>query len=225
MINTTSKRQEKEVVSALIRLVQYLKEKHGPRIAFAHSWTWNLKSIAQELGVSYPEVDFHHHFDSSCMAPDGGILCLQGRPQDKFIYPIIITEFKNQGTNDLRLKEGRKKQARGNAIERLGKNVIGFRAALMRESIFPFVCLGYGYDFAPDSPILDRLTTIAMFGRLNKTYLHNDAQGRFNRGSLYFREQKWSVNEMFKIMKDIADRSILYYFSKYTAAHFQKPET
>ncbi|NCU30984.1 restriction endonuclease [Candidatus Saccharibacteria bacterium] len=223
-INATSKRQEKEVVSALIRLVQHLKEKHGKKIDFAHSWEWYLKDITKELKESYPGVEFHHHFDSSSMAPDGGILCLKGKPEDKFIYPIVIAEVKNQGTNDLRLKEGKKKQAKGNAIERLGKNVIGFRAALMRESIFPFVCFGYGCDFAADSSILDRVTTIAMFGSLNKTYLHNEEQGKFNRGSFYFREEKWSVDEMFEIMKDIAERSILYYFSKYKKEHFLKPE-
>lgn len=55
--------------------------------------------------------------------------------------------MKNQGTNDRRAREGLPRQAKGNAIERLGKNVIGLRAALMRESIFPFVCFGYGCDF------------------------------------------------------------------------------
>ena len=33
-----------------------------------------------------------------------------------------------------------------NAIERLGKNVIGFRTALLNEAIFPFVCFGDGCD-------------------------------------------------------------------------------
>lgn len=224
VINTTSKRQEKEVVSALIRLVQYLEDTYGKEIDFSHSWEWSLKDITAELNESYPEVDFHHHFDSSSMAPDGGILCLKGKPGNKLIYPIVIAEVKNQGTNDLRIKEGKKKQAKGNAIERLGKNVIGFRTALMREGIFPFVCFGYGCDFAPDSSILDRVTTIAMFGRLNRTYLHNEEQGRFSRGSFYFREKKWSVDEMFDIMKDIAERSILYYFSKYTKAQFLRPK-
>ena len=91
----------------------------------------------------------------------------------------------------------------------------------MRESIFPFVCFGYGCDFAKDSSILDRVSTMAMFGRLNKTYLHNEENGRFNRGSFYFREDEWSVDEMFTIMLDIADRSILYYFSKYREDHFR----
>ena len=29
----------------------------------------------------------------------------------------------------------------------LGKNVIGFRAAMLTEAIMPFVCFGYGCDF------------------------------------------------------------------------------
>ena len=62
---------------------------------------------------------------------------------------------------------------------------------------------------------------MAMFGHLNKTYLHNEEGGRFNRGSFYFRENEWSVDEMFTIMLDIAERSILYYFSKYREDHFR----
>ena len=224
IINATSKRQEKEVVGALFRVVAHLEEKYGPKVQFFHKWVWHLKDVTKELQESFPDVDFHYHFDSSSMAPDGGILCLRGKSDDKLIYPIVISEVKNQGTNDLRLKEGKKKQAKGNAIERLGKNVIGFRAALLRESIFPFVCFGYGCDFAPDSSILDRVTTIAMFGKLNKTYLHNQEQGTFNRGSFYFREEPWSEDDMYEIMKDIAERSILYYFSKYREEHFQQEE-
>jgi len=109
-----------------------------------------------------------------------------------------------------------KKQAKGNAIERLGKNVIGLRTALLYESIFPFVCIGYGCDFVSDSSILDRVSTIAMFGKLNVTHLHNTGDGgRFNRGSFYFREERWSVEEMNNILLDVAERSIYYYFSKY----------
>ena len=62
-----------------------------------------------------------------------------------------------------------------------------------------------------------------MFGRLNKTYLHNTgANDRFNRGSFYFRPRPWRVAEMFNIMKDIAERSVLYYFSKYGESHFAR---
>lgn len=86
-------------------------------------------------------------------------------------YPALISKVKNQGTNDAREREGLPRQARGNAIERLGKNLIGLRTALLRESIFQFVCFGYGCDFENGSSILDRVSTMAMFGQLNRTYL------------------------------------------------------
>lgn len=61
--------------------------------------------------------------------------------------PLPIAEVKNQGTNELRAEEGKARQAMGNAVEHLGKNVIGLRAAMLSEAIFLFVCFGYGCDF------------------------------------------------------------------------------
>jgi len=220
VINVTSKKQETQVIQALHLVVEYLSEKFGKRIRLSHESQWYLKDIVSELRHTYPDTEMHYFFESSCMRPDGGILCMQGQESDPMSYPILIAEVKNQGTNVLRLAEGKPKQAKGNAIERLGKNLIGFRTALMSESIFPFVCFGYGCDFAPNSSILDRVVTMAMFGQLNKTYLHNTEGGKFNRGSFYFRQEPWTVAEMSEVMKDIAERSILYYFSKYTEEHF-----
>jgi len=97
-----------------------------------HEKQWYLKDIVRELEHTYPDTDFHYHFDSTSIRPDGGILYIQGQPEDDLTYPILIAEVKNQGTNELRLKEGLPKQAKGNAIERLGKNLIGLRTALMR---------------------------------------------------------------------------------------------
>lgn len=61
---------------------------------------------------------------------------------------------------------------------------------------------------------------MAMFGELNKTYLHNEEGGKFNRGSFYFRCEKWTVDEMYDVMRDIAERSVMYYFSKFREEHF-----
>lgn len=224
VINVTSKKQETEVIQALEKVVGYLQDKYGRRIELEHSSTWLLKDIVSELESSYPAVAFHYHFESSNIRPDGGILRLKGPHGDPLTYPILIAEVKNQGTNDLRAQEGLAKQAQGNAIERLGKNVIGLRTALMRESIFPFVCFGYGCDFAENCSILDRVTTIAQFGRLNETHLHAEEGGKFFRGSFYFRERRWSADEMAEVMRDIAERAILYYFSKYKEEHFLQPE-
>jgi len=86
------------------------------------------------------------------------------------------------------------------------------------------VCFGYGCDFESDSSILYRVSAMAMFGKLNTTYLHSEEQGKFNRGSFYFRSQRWTVAEMVEVMKDIAERSVLYYFSKYKEDHFQRKQ-
>jgi type II restriction enzyme len=220
VINVTSKKQESEIIQALFQVEQALRKEYGQHLPLKHERTWSLYSIVEELQQSYPDVDFHYHSKKSSIRPDGGLLCMMPGKPVQISYPILISEAKNQGTNDLRLQEGLTKQAKGNAIERLGKNVIGLRTALMRESIFPFVCFGYGCDFAEDSSILDRVTTIAMFGHLNKTYLHHQEAGRFDRGSFYFRAEPWTVAEMAKIMTDIAVRSVLYYFSKYGKEHF-----
>mgnify|MGYP000321372557 CR=1 FL=1 len=223
VINVTSKKQETEIIQALEIVVAHLQHRFGKRISLYHSPRWLLSNIVAELKHTYPDIEFHDPFVASAIRPDGGILSiLPRREDDPYTYPILIAEVKNQGTNDLRAREGLPKQAKGNAIERLGKNVIGLRTALMREGIFPFVCFGYGCDFEDNSSILDRVVTIAMFGKLNATYLHNEENGKFNRGSFYFRPEKWTVDEMAKCMKDIAERSVLYYFSKYREDHFRQ---
>ncbi len=221
VINATSKEQEKEVIKALQSVVASLYEKFGSQIVVEHEKKWLLSDIVTGLRIAFPDVKFHHHFDSSSMNPDGGVLFLRAKKGDKAAFPILIAEVKNQGTNDRRAEEGLGKQAKGNAIERLGKNVIGLRAALLNESIFPFVCFGYGCDFEPDSSILDRVSTIAMFGPLNEIHLHNEQGGKFNRGSFFFRGKRWTVDEMHNVMFQIAERSVQYYFSKYGESQFR----
>ncbi len=220
VINTTAKKQESDLIRALRQVEAHIESRFAGELSMGHRKQWYLKDIVATLRHTFPAIEFHCHFDSSSIRPDGGILHIRARSADDGIYPILIAEVKNQGTNDRRRKEGLSKQARGNAIERLGKNLIGLRAALLRESIFPFVCFGYGCDFEQVSSILDRVTTMAMFGELNVTHLHSEGSGRFNRGSFYFREQRWSVDEMAKVMKDIAERSVMYYISKYGRSHF-----
>ena len=111
----------------------------------------------------------------------------------------------------LNIAEGKPKQAKGNAIERLGKNVIGFRKAFMKESLFPFICFGDGCDFSDDSTIIDRVVNISMFSKLNVIRVHNEGEGKnFNRGSFFFREKEWTATEMAEEMSKIAESSIYY---------------
>ncbi len=218
VINTTSKKMEKDVMIALAGTITHIREKFG--VNLVHDADLYLSEVVLGLRKRYRGVDFSYVFDRSSMRPDGGILSMNSKSGKK--YPILIAEVKNQGTNDARAKEGLKKQAKGNAIERLGKNVIGLRASLLHESIFPFICFGDGCDFAPDSSILDRVITISMFGELNRLRVHNEGpNGMFNRGSFYFREKKWTVAEMSSLMNAIAEKSVYYYFSKYGESEFK----
>ncbi len=220
IINVTSKKQESDIIKAL-RVVEDKIKKEFPKIQLDFKKNWLLDEIIKRLHIFFPEIEFHCYSNKSNMRPDGGILFIK-KSADGELFPILITEAKNQGTNDIRKAEGKSKQALGNAIERLGKNVIGFRTALLNESIFPFICFGYGCDFSENETIVDRVGTIAMFGKLNKTYLHNEGENRFNRGSFYFREKRWSPEEMSKLMYEIAKGSIYYYFSKYGQKSFEK---
>jgi len=219
VINTRSKGQEKVMVRALVTVVAGLNAKF-PGIKLHHVIEWKLKDVVEQLRANFPKVDFHYFFSSSAMRPDGGILSLVAKNGQA--YPILIAEKKNQGTNDLRALEGQGKQAKGNAIERLGKNVIGFRTAMKTETIFPFVCFGDGCDFDDDSSILDRVVTIAQFGKLNVEHLHNQgSNSEFDRGTFYFRVEEWSEDEMAQLSLKLAEKSVFYYFSKYGEEAFR----
>ena len=173
---------------ALNRVAAHISKKFGAEVQWRQQWM--LADIVNDLKVRFPSVDFNDPLPTSSMKPDGGILSIKDK-QGK-LHPILITEKKNQGTNDRLLSEGKKKQAMGNAIERLGKNVIGLKTAMMGQGIFPFICFGDGCDFADASSILDRVVTIAMFGHLRRIYLTPlGPNEEFLRGSFYFREKHW----------------------------------
>lgn len=215
IVNGVSFRQEKQLKNAVLSVINTLHEKF-PGIQLKWEQEVKLQTVINRLKISFPDVSFATPLPASAMKPDGGFLYMIGK--DGELYPILITEKKNQGTNDIRLQEGKKKQSMGNAIERLGKNVIGLCASMLTESIFPFVCFGDGCDFADGSSILDRVVTIAMFGELNEAHLFN--QKAFARGSFYFRRAQWSEEEMFRLSCETAIRSVYYYFGKYGDKYF-----
>lgn len=94
---------------------------------------------------------------------------------------------------------------------------------MMQENIVPFICFGYGCDFADGSSILDRVVTIAMFGPLNQINVLNQGEsGNFNRGSFFFREDPWTIDEMTELMFEVASRSIHYYYARYGKEIFQR---
>lgn len=219
VINTTSSKQELQLGDALVDATERLTAKFG--IAFTHEKKVMLADIVTSLRRSFPTVSFDDPLPNTYMSPDGGILSIMAADGER-TFPVLITEVKNQGTNDVRAQEGLKKQAMGNAIERLGKNVIGFRAMMLEDGIIPFVCFGYGWDFHEGSSILDRVKTIAMFGELNQVnVIPEGEEGLFNRGSFFFRMEPWSLEEMSDVMFDVGSRAIHYYFAKFGDSAFK----
>jgi type II restriction enzyme len=198
VINLTSKQQETELGHALRKVVTKLQREFAG-VQLLHKRSWRLADIVDQLERDFPDVPFGKPQKSRWLKPDGGVLSIVDRQDREHV--ILISEVKNQGTNDARAVEGKPPQNKGNAVERLGKNMIGFRTAMLTEDIMPFVCFGYGCDFAEGSYILDRVVTVAMFGRLNEIALHNRGDGgRFNRGSFFFQEKEWTQARMTKIM-------------------------
>ncbi len=221
IINKISSAQEGRIKIAILSAIETARQE------FKVSIIWHdqifLKNIVAALKVAYPNVEFHHHLGTSSMRPDGGIVSIADHEGN--LYPILVTEVKNQGTNKQRLDEGKPKQAKGNAIERLGKNVIGFRTWLLHEDIFPFVCFGDGCDFETASSILDRVTTINMFGPLNTFAVQRQGpKGEFQRGCMYFREEEWTVEEMTERVLEVMRFSIRYYKNKYHSTRFELEE-
>ena len=218
-LNKKSKREDQLIKDVISLVIDNLKEEFNVKIIWEKKIL--LNEIIKELREKYPDVSFADpEVNKSFMSPDGGITYLIDKNENKHL--ILIGEVKNQGTNDARLKEGLDKQAKGNAIERLGKNVIGFRSYMLDEAIFPFVCFGDGCDFEHGSSILDRALTISMFGALNEDHTFNEGpNGIFNRGSYYFRSEYWTLAEMYDILYDVAKRSIYYYFAKYGEDSFR----
>ncbi len=141
IINVDSKKQETELIKALKQVVDYLDDKFSERIILTHEKQWRLIDIIKELKPFFTETDLQCLFNSTSMKPDGGILAIKSNKDKDLTYPILISEVKRQGTNDLRKSEGLRKQSKGNAIERLGKNLIGFRTAFLGKVSSPLFVL------------------------------------------------------------------------------------
>lgn len=217
IINKKSSKMESQLTLAVENCIKYIDDNYS--VQTKHVNQIYLSEITSELSKSDPSIEFFYHNQTSFLKPDGGILFIKAT--DEKLYPILISEAKRQGTNDDRSKEGLKKQAKGNAIERLGKNVIGFRALCSQESIFPFVVFGEGVDFEAGSSILDRVSVIALFSRLNSINVLNEGlNGIFQRGSFFFRVKKWTAEEMTPILIEIATTSIEHYMAKYSDSSF-----
>lgn len=80
----------------------------------------------------------------------------------------------------------------------------------------PLACFGYGRGFAGDNSILDMMSKVAMLGPLNTVNVVSQGEsGSFNRGNFFFREGRWTVEEMVEIMYKVVSRTICHLLARY----------
>lgn len=218
--NILSKGDDKDVYDAACRVIEYLNNRFNIKRDYSSYHLEFDKSIKicdminfiRRKGI---RTDFYSCDDNRAIYPDGGIIYLVN-DNENIKYPLVIAEVKHQGTNKEREKEGKERQATGNAIERLGKNLTAIKTYMHYEGITPFVCFGHGCDFASDNlTVLSKIYCLNEFYDINRIYVNkkdNDSEyGGFSPVSMYFREEPWSRDEMFDIMKEIAEYSFRYW--------------
>lgn len=221
LLNDRSSIMEGRILLAITTLIDRIQTIYGMQVE--RDDKINLSDIIATLTAKFSvpgKVAFTKatHNGSTYIKPDGGFLYIRDINGQRRC--VLVTEAKRQGTNADRLAEGKKKQAKGNAIERLRKNMQGIDCMFAGEAITPFVCFGEGCDFADESSILDRVSTMNSFFPLNqiyvdKIYVVEPDPEIFKPTSLFFREQAWSPEEMLEIMWQVCQRSIAYYEGRY----------
>lgn len=112
-------------------------------------------------------------------------------------YPILISEDKNQGTNDILFSKGLKKQATGNAIERGVKNIRGAEMLFDHMAIFPYVIFCSGCDLHSSETIANRLE-MGNYGVKNHTiHLNNEKTPENIRDELEQNIQKINIKKRY----------------------------
>lgn len=169
------------------------------------------------------------------MRPDGGIIFATFNDTT---YPVFIGEDKVQGTNDLRLAEGKKKQSLGNAIERAAKNIRGCEMLCAHMNAFPYVIFASGCDFHDSETIAKRVemmnlgypnhylgvspttTCDDLDTGLDKMLSDTDVEKKFGHGiaSVYVKAHKWDKmkhgssrwrkKEILNISKCVIDKTL-----------------
>ena len=220
--NTESGRGDKAIHAAMKDCIKYLSDRLRPNLVGYHLSFEKDLSFGQLIRIirqSGQRHEFDNVFNERTIKPDGGVIWLRKDADPDYAKIVVVSEIKKQGTNVDREKEGKPRQAQGNAIERLGKNLTGIRAALNHEILTPFACFGWGCDFEENydksSFVMSKISMMNEFYPLNKTHVFKKDgapdKNRFAPVSMYFREPEWAREEMFEILKEIGETALRYY--------------
>lgn len=203
--NNYSKIDDIEIKQAIKEVITILQEEY-PNHSFNHKKTLSFVEIEKYCGRSFDFKDIFNYSHRKII-PDGGVIWMDNK------YPILVSEMKRQGTNDQREIEGKTKQAVGNAIERLGKNVLGLKVFYEQENILPFICFCWGCDFNNET-VLSKLYTINSFYKLNHYYTGEENKQNKPFTILTKPTGPFTREELVKALLKIAQYSIQYFEMK-----------
>ena len=198
IFNEDAKQNETILSSAIQSLIDDLKE-NFPHIEFWLESKIDKFNIAKNIG----KTNWNPCSKKPFIKPDGGVL--YAKIGEK-IYPILVSEAKKQGTNDKLLNEGKKKQAKGNAIERAVKNHSELKLFFRPYDFYPYVIFASGCDFEKTSSINDRLDCMTEYNPRNIEYLfHPDKLA-----TIWIREDIWTFSEIYDKIKSVSVSVLTY---------------
>ena len=198
IFNEEALQHEKNLQDSVLKIKSELESMY-PELKFTYRKKLYLSEIVEKLGKTFTPESKKPYVN-----PDGGLLFIEWNGTE---YPILISEAKKQGTNDERYKEGKKKQGRGNGIERAFKNALAFSQYNEKLDYNPYVIFACGCDFDTDSSIIDRLWHLTRFEPMNTnlSLFNEDMTSVYLKGHHYTEEPNfWTVSEIYEIMKEIA---------------------
>lgn len=201
--NNLSKYDDAKAKEVSKQVISILKEMY-PQHTFEIRDKLYFKHIETYAGRKF---NINYDYSKRSLCPDGGIIWMDNN------YPILISEMKRQGTNNERKKEGKEKQAVGNAIERLGKNLVGFNCLYENDDILPFICFCWGCDVV-DGTFLGKLYTLNSFNEINTIYDTPTKVRNKPFTCLLKEDAPFTLEEMVMAMLQIAIGAIKYYENK-----------
>lgn len=190
-----------------------------PFLNIVHVKSINYNDVYLKLkknGLSDDVINGLMEYGNNNIKPDGGAIILQYVDMDNKLYDwklLLVSEMKYQGTNDERIKEGLKKQALGNAIERSGKNTNFIRLLCLQEKIYPFVVFCGGCDFR-EKFIKSKLVALGMGSVPNQYNLYKLDDNLERATYLINEEAEWDAESMREKLKQMLKDSLFYYLSQ-----------
>lgn len=211
--NTITKVELKDWHNLIIRLKKLkLLNLSQTHLVFDHKLYWRevMKQVETQAPLDDKNSLLKDEDLKNGILPDGGLLYLQRKGHPKQL--LLTSEMKHQGTNYARQLAGKSKQANGNAIERMHKNIDVVRAYMSNESVFPYIVYCWGEDFA-DPVVQCKILPAVQQHEFNRDYTVKYGSDRIPSASVYLKPkpEPFTVQELYEIGLQVALESLTHY--------------